>query len=289
MQTNSLGRGLEALIPKKTIQDTVAKNSGIQKIPVGNIVPNPHQPRHDFDEEALAELADSIKTHGILQPLVVTSVGEGKYELVAGERRLQASKKIGLESVPAIVRSAGEQQKLELALVENVQRHNLNAIEEAEAFVRLIEEFGLTQEQTAQKVSKSREYIANTVRLLALSDNVKEAIRHNKITRGHAKAMLALEKKEDQDELLKKIVGEGLTVRDVERTSREKKGITTPRKTKKDPEILGLEEELRGIFGTRVTIKGGRKNGELVIDYYSSEEFDSLIKKLLGNRNDFTI
>lgn len=289
MQTNSLGRGLEALIPKKTIQDTVAKNNGIQKIPVGDIVPNPHQPRHDFDKEALDELADSIKAHGILQPLVVTSMGDDKYELVAGERRLQASKLIGLESVPAIVRSAGEQQKLELALVENVQRHNLNAIEEAEAFVRLIEEFGLTQEQVAQKVSKSREYIANTVRLLALSDSVKEAIRQNKITRGHAKAMLALEKKEDQDELLKKIVGEGLTVRDVERTSREKKGIASPRKIKKDPEILSLEEELRGIFGTRVTIKGSRKSGELVIDYYSSEEFDSLIKKLLGNRNDFTV
>lgn len=277
----SLGRGLEALIPKKTIVEAV-DTTGVQQIPVGNISPNPRQPRQNFDEKALQELSDSVKRHGVLQPLVVTSLGGGNYELVAGERRLQASKIAGLESVPAIVRTVGEQEKLEIAIVENVQRHDLNPVEEAEAFVRLIEEFTLTQEEVAAKVSKSREYVSNTIRLLGLAALAKQALREGKITRGHAKAMLGLGTEDEQVAMLDRILSEGLSVRDVEgggvrkRVEKREPGIGSV----KDPELLGLEEELRGKFGTRVTIKGTRKSGEVIIDYYSSEEFDELIGKL---------
>lgn len=284
---NALGRGLEALIPKKTIQETVSK-SGIDKISVDLIIPNPQQPRKNFDEQGLRELADSIKSHGILQPLVVTDVGNGKYELVAGERRLQASKLAGIEKVPAIVRTASAQQKLELALVENVQRHNLNPLEEAEAFVRLVEEFGLTQEEVAEKVSKSREYVSNVIRILSLPGEAKEALRNGDITRGHAKALLGLKTTAEQLEMLNRIIKDKLSVRDVEGggKSSHREEELTEFKTKKDPELLGLEEELRGKFGTRATIKGTRKSGEIILDYYSSEEFDSLIDKLVGRSGD---
>ena len=279
----SLGRGLEALIPKKAIQDTITSNNGIHKIPVASIAPNPEQPRKNFDEQELLELANSIKEHGILQPLVITSIGENQYELVAGERRLEACKRVGIDKVPAIVRTAGEQQKLELALVENVQRSDLNPIEEAEAFVRLIEEFGLTQEDVAGRVSKSREYASNTIRLLGLPGKAKDAIREGKITRGHAKAVLGLESSEQQLAMLNKILNEKLSVRSVEKKTQIERGENN--RIKKDPEIMSLEEELRGIFGTRVTIKGNRKSGEVVIDYYSGEEFDSLVDKLKGGKD----
>jgi len=226
-----LGRGLASLIPpkNKTDQNTgasalsagmpaktqaVTLQDDFLEVPIEKIASNPQQPRHDFDEKELAELADSIKEHGIIQPLVVVKIAPEQYELIAGERRLKASKLAGLKSVPVIIREeAGEREKLELALVENIQRHDLNAIEEARAFKKLIEEFDLTQEDVADKVAKSRSAVANKVRLLGLPIEIQRALEEGRITEGHARSILAIENPEKQSALFELILKDNLTVR----------------------------------------------------------------------------
>lgn len=250
------------------------------EIPIANIIPNPHQPRLHFDPTKLDELAESIKEHGILQPLVVSRIGE-QYELIAGERRFQAAKKIGLESVPVVVRDVTEQQKLELAIIENIQRHNLNPIEEAKSYLRLVDEFGLGQEAVAKKMGKSRSSIANTLRLLSLPVEIQRAVAEGKISEGHAKALLAIENPEKQRAVFDLIIKEELTVRETEVRVRSisvkphlRSAVTL------NPEIIQRAEHLTEVLGTKVKITPAGKGGKVIIEYYAPEDLDGLLKRL---------
>lgn len=279
-----LGRGLNSLIPpKKIIQ---AFSSGVEAapqgvrlvdVPVKNIRPNPKQPREDFGYQDLEDLINSIKEHGILQPLVVTKVDGENYELIAGERRFRAAKFLNLRTVPAIVRTAKDQEKLELALIENIQRKNLNPIEEGRAFQRLMDEFNLTQEEVAVRVGKSRPVIANTLRLLSLPEEIIQAIRSGKIKESHGRTLLSLPDERSQLRYFSKILKNEMTVRDVEGAVRKVKGV---RQRKVDPALAAKEELLRGVFGTKVEIKKRGTKGQIVIHFYSDEEYSDIIRKI---------
>lgn len=284
----SLGRGLGALINssaparQKRQYNTGEETPGLARVwnvPIGEIIADPKQPRKHFDPHELQELADSIKTHGILQPLIVMEKPDGGYELVAGERRLRASKIAGLASVPVIVKKLADQEKLEVALVENIQRQDLNPLEEAFAFKRLMEEFKLTQEEVAVKVGKSRPAVANAVRLLDLPPAVQAALSEGKISAGQGRALLSLEKTERQLEMLASMLGEKITVRELEREAGrdKKKGAS-----RRDPNLLFLEDKLRGALGTKVNISQKGEKGTIQISYYSREELRRLIDKLGG-------
>jgi ParB family chromosome partitioning protein len=291
MKKSSLGTGLSSLIPDKTkmtgrsLGETTKTEGGVAEIDINAIVPNPNQPRYYFDGENLKDLAESIKEHGVVQPIIVTKLENGKYELIAGERRLRASKMIGNKNIPAVIREANNREKLELAIIENVQRHDLNPIEEARAYQRLREEFTLTQEEIAKKMGKNRATIANTMRLLDLPIEIQRGIIENKITEGHARAILGLDNPEKQRALYELIVKGNLTVRDVENKVRE---ITIPShqrmvKTKiTDPEIQDLENRFQQNLGTKVQIKKKNGTGRILIDFFSEEEFDKIKHLMLG-------
>ncbi len=262
-------------IDKKKFQE------GVENISVDRIVPNPHQPRVRFNETKLAELADSINEHGIIQPLIVTDAGNGGYELIAGERRLEASKIAGLEKVPVIVKNVDDQKKAEWALVENLQRHDLNPMEEARAYKKMRDRFSMTQEDIAVRVGKSRSTIANLLRLLNLPVEVQRALMDEKISEGHAKTILGISNSEKQRALYELILKENLNVRQAENKVRDVLGGGVRRKTKNfDPEIYSMQEKLAQLLGTKVEIKKGTKGGKIVIDFYSKEEFDSLFSNL---------
>ncbi len=266
---------VEAPVPAATTTP-----SGLAEIPVGSIVPNPHQPRLHFDEAKLQELADSIKEHGILQPIVVSKNGE-QYEIIAGERRFQAAKRIGLATVPVVVRDVTEQEKLELAIIENVQRHNLNPIEEAKAYLRLQDEFSLSQEAVAEKMGKSRSVVANTVRLLQLPIEIQRAVAEGKISEGHAKALLAIENPEKQRAVFDLIIKEELTVRETEQKVRSISVKPYVRSAiSLNPEILERTEHLTQVLGTKVKIAPSGKGGKVIIEYYAPEDLDGLLKRL---------
>jgi ParB family chromosome partitioning protein len=253
---------------------------GTLEVAVEKIVSNPHQPRMHFDETKLLELAQSIKEHGILQPLIVSRIGE-KYELIAGERRFQAAKRIGLETVPVILRSVTEQEKLELAIIENIQRHDLNPIEEAKAYLRLLDEFSMQQEAVAKKMGKSRSSIANTLRLLHLPIEIQRAVAEGVISEGHAKALLAIENPEKQRAVFDLIIKEELTVRETELKVRSVAVSSHVRSVVPlHPEILERTEHLTQILGTKVRIVPLGKGGKIMIEYYSSEDLDGLLKRL---------
>jgi ParB family chromosome partitioning protein len=255
----------------------------VEELPVGSIVPNPHQPRLQFDDAKLRELADSIREHGILQPLSVTKLSEGKYELIAGERRLEAARLAGLSTVPAIVREAGEKEKLELSIIENIQRHDLNPIEEAKAYARLADEFGLHQDAVAKKMGKSRSVVANTLRLLQLPVDIQRAIAEGKISEGHAKALLSIENPEKQRALFELILKDGLTVRGTETKAREISVRPYVRHLPLlTPELAEKSEQLSHILGTKVSLKPSGKGGRIVVEYFSDEELDGILKKISG-------
>lgn len=289
MKKSSLGTGLSSLIPEKTKRVEAAApissnhDNEVIKISVDSIVANPNQPRYYFDGDNLKDLAESIREHGVVQPVIVTELSGGRYELIAGERRLRASKLIGNKDIPAIVRKADNQEKLELAIIENIQRHNLNAIEEAKAYKRLREEFGLTQEEIAKKMGKGRVVIANTMRLLELPVEIQRGLIENKITEGHARAILGLDNPEKQRALYELVLKDKLTVRDTESKVRE---ITIPSHTRKfsvreiNPELQDLESRLQQNLGTKIQIKKKGASGKIMIDFFSEEEFDK-IKNLL--------
>lgn len=289
MKKSSLGTGLSSLIPEKTkrvdVSPSIAANreNEVIRIPVESIVANPNQPRYYFDGDNLKDLAESIREHGVVQPIIVTKIAEGQYELIAGERRLRASKLIGNKEIPAIVREADNQEKLELAIIENIQRHNLNAIEEAKAYKRLKEEFCMTQEEIAKKMGKGRVVIANTIRLLDLPVEVQRGLVESRITEGHARAILGLDNPEKQRALYELILKDKLTVRDTENKVRE---ITIPAHTRKftvkevNPEIQDLENRLQQNLGTKIQIRKKGASGKIMIDFFSEEEFDK-IKGLL--------
>jgi ParB family chromosome partitioning protein len=255
----------------------------VTQVAVGLIQRNPHQPRTVFDAMQLAELADSIREHGVLQPLIVAPAADGTYTLIAGERRLQAAQKAGFKSVPVILRNASGREMLELALIENIQRADLNPLEEAEAYHQLVDEFGLSHDAVAARVGKSRVAVTNTLRLLGLSSRVKQALVNGKISEGHARALLALTSAKAQESALQTVVNLNLNVRQVEELVR-KLGGNKPapkKKTGRSADVNDMEKRLRSSLGTKVTLRHGRKGGTVLIHYYSDEELDELLKKLL--------
>lgn len=294
MAKTSLGTGLSSLIPNKLNKNkevdiplkkksfAVSNSDEVVKIPIENVVPNPNQPRYYFDGDNLKELSESIKEHGIIQPILVTKINGNQYELIAGERRLQASKLAGLKEISAIIRLATNQQKLELALVENIQRHDLNPVEEAKAYQKLGKEFNLTQEEIAKKTGKNRSTIANIIRLLDLPIEIQRGIIAGKITEGHARAILGLENSEKQRALYELILKNNLTVRAVENKVREVTVHSHKRKVLKqaDPYLQDLEDNIQQKLGTKVKIKKHGTTGKITIDFFSEEEFSKIVKLL---------
>jgi len=279
-QRSGLGKGLDALIPtgRKT---STGEGTGVTQVAVDLIQRNPRQPRENFDIEELENLATSIREHGVIQPLIVAPGQNGIYILIAGERRLQASRKAGLRSVPVVIRHANDQQLLELALVENVQRADLNAIEEAEAYQHLEKEFKLSHEAIAARVGKNRSTIANTVRLLEASAAVKQALVNRQISGGHARAMLKLSAKA-QEELLNKIITLDLSVRTTEMMAKNVgQKPTTKKIAGRSPNVSDVEKRLQSSLQTRVSLKHNKSGkGTVTIYYYSNEDLDTLLEKL---------
>jgi ParB family transcriptional regulator, chromosome partitioning protein len=271
-----LGRGLDALIPRAT------EAPGAQ-VPIDQVRRNPHQPRMAFGEEGLAELAASIATHGVIQPIVVRGTADGAYELVAGERRLRAARMAGLTQIPAIIRESTPNELLELALVENVQRADLNAIEEASAYRELIDGFGLTHEAVAHRVGKSRVAVSNALRLLDLAPETRAAIVDGRISEGHGRALAALTVAELQRAVLQVVLDRHLSVRQTEELVRRKREVGPgPRRKALSDDLADLEAQLRGFLATKVGIVRTRKGGRLVIDFYSDEELDRIYAIISG-------
>jgi len=277
-----LGRGLDALIPSGETEQALG---GVTLLPVEAIRRNPRQPRARFDPDELAELAASIQEHGVLQPLLVTQEpGTEDYLLIAGERRLMAARQAGLAMVPVILREASQQQQVVLALVENVQRADLGALEAAEAYRQLNEDFGLSHEEIASLVGKNRTTVTNTLRLLKLSEAVQQALAKEEISEGHARALLTLPTGQAQEAALQSILRHGLNVRQTEELVRRLSGEKPPPKLPpaQPPEVIALEDKLRSYLGTRVNLQRHKKGGTLVIHFYSDEELDALIERILG-------
>lgn len=274
MSTQRLGRGLRALIPEVEPERT---EGDVQQIPLELIEPNPYQPRQHFDEEKLQELAQSIAEFGLLEPVLVRRTGQ-TYQLIAGERRVRAARIAGLSEVPALVKDFGDLEVMQVALIENLQREDLNPIEEAEGYQRLIEEFGFTQSQAAQAVGRKRSSIANALRLLNLEESEKQMVREGQLSVGHAKVLLGVANKKKRAELAKKVVSEDLSVRQLEELV--KKPERVPRGTAKmrSPELVQLEEDLQRRFGTKVTVTYKKGAGRISIEYYSDEELERLLE-----------
>ena len=278
---SGLGKGLDALIPTGQSPST-SEGGGITHVSIDSIQRNPRQPREKFDLEELENLAGSIREHGVIQPLVVSPGNNGIYILIAGERRLQAARKAGLKTVPVVIRHATDQQLLELALIENVQRADLNPIEEAEAYQHLSKEFRMSHESIAERVGKSRVAVTNTLRLLDASAAVKQALVDGRITEGHARALLALGTAKAQEALLNQIVNLDLSVRQTETLTRKYSGqkTATKRRSGQSPDVTDVERRLRSSLGTKVALKHSKRGGTVTIYYYSDEELNSLLEKL---------
>ncbi|HEX5827468.1 MAG TPA: ParB/RepB/Spo0J family partition protein [Candidatus Limnocylindrales bacterium] len=278
---SALGRGLASLIPQRHTNP-----AAIVEVPVARVAPNPYQPRRHVDDDALAELAASITEHGVLQPILVTETIAG-YQLVAGERRLRAARLAGLERIPALVRQLADRDQLEVALVENVQRADLDPIDEATAYRQLIDEFGLTQEGVSERVGKSRAAVANTLRLLDLHPDVQAAIAEGRLSEGHGRALGGLPA-DGQAHVLGTVVGQALSVRQTEELVRRLREPRAPRQAtpeparRLDPDMERVEETLRERLGTKVSLSRSRKGGRIVIEYYSDEELGRLYERLIG-------
>lgn len=288
MRRPALGRGLGALIGQNELAETL-----IREVPLDQIRPNPYQPRQQFSEESLAELADSIRELGVIQPIIVRQESEGDYVLIAGERRLRAASIAGLTTIPAIVRSPTEQQMLEMALVENVQREDINPIDAALAYKRLMDEFGLTQEQVAQRVGKSVPAISNTLRLLNLPEYIIKSLQEGVISEGHGRALLMVKDPTLQRQLWSDITTEGLSVRAAELRARELRPMnptprnapeSAPQPSSASPELLALQHNLSAYLGTRVqVVQWGGGGGRIVIEFYSEEELGRILETIAPN------
>lgn len=282
MPRKGLGKGLSALIPDVRPEDA----ERVQELPIDQIRPNPYQPRKRFDDAKLAELAESIKAHGIVQPLVVRRAGE-EYELVVGQRRLLAARMAGLAEVPVVVSDLGDAEMIQVALIENLQREDLNPIEEAESYRRLVEEFSMSQEELARVLGRSRPSIANTLRLLNLQPEVQEAVSRGTISMGHARALLAIQEPALQVEACRHVIERELSVRETEDLVRRVlasgrvAGEETKEEKSKDPEIASLEERLRRVFGTQVRIIPGKKKGKIEIEYYNDDDLERILALVL--------
>lgn len=285
----ALGRGLDALIPgagRPAVNPDVAAEAlnADLLVAIDKIRPNPRQPRTEFDEAALSELASSIRVQGIIQPLLVRRSSEGDFELVAGERRLRAAERAGLTHVPVFVREVSDEESLELALVENVQRDDLSPLEEAAAYQRLISEFHHTQEQVAARVGKSRPAVANALRLLKLPEPIKRELARGRLTAGHARVLLSIDDTEAQLRAAKQIQARQMSVREAEQLAAVRKGVARP--APRDPNRAALERELSSALGTRVRITPKGRGGRVEIEFYSPEELQGLVDRL-GKRDGF--
>ncbi|MGE5472769.1 MAG: ParB/RepB/Spo0J family partition protein [Ignavibacteriales bacterium] len=282
MGKKGLGRGLEALIP-----GAVQSEKEIVELKINEVEPNSTQPRRCFKEEALETLAESIKLHGVVQPIIVTKEGD-RYKIVAGERRWRAARIANIKTIPAIIKEYAGKEILEVALIENIQRQDLNPIEEAEAFQRLVQEYNLKQEEVAVTVGRSRSTVANSLRLLNLDNRVKEMVMSGAITEGHARVLLSVKNQDEQYKIAKDFENELFSVREAEKHIKK---IMTNKKSKKaeDTKIkdifTDISSKLRDTLGTKVYIDSGKKKGKIVIEYFSNQELDRLIEMLLGLRS----
>ena len=278
VKKRGLGKGLSALISDEVIIDNKKQHKEIiENIDIKLVNPNENQPRKEFGEEALLDLTNSIKIHGLIQPIIVRKVKD-KYEIIAGERRWRASKAAGLKEIPCIIKDVDEEVSAKFALIENIQREDLNPIEEAIAYKQLMKKYHLTQEEVASQVGKSRSYIANTLRLLNLENKIIEHISKGELTSGHGKALLGIKDKKKQLLVAEEIIKNNLNVRDVESIANKKKDFT--RKSgisNKDPHIINLEEELMERLGTKVNLTEGDKKGKIEIEYYGYEDLERII------------
>ena len=282
MEKKVLGKGLGALFPESLPKILPIEREASQDVPLDRIVPNRFQPRQLFEADEMTQLAESIKRNGVLQPVLVRRKADGLFELIAGERRYRAAKLAGLASIPVVVRNTSDEQAMELALVENLQREDLNPMEEARAFHRLTTEFGLTQEAVAQKVSKDRSSVANSLRLLNLPNEIKELVESLKISVGHAKVLLGLSRLELQLKIAKQIVERQLSVRQAEQLAASGlRSAPSKQGTKRLIPYPDLEEQLRKRLGTKVLIHKGRKGGRIEIHYYEPADLNRLIDMLL--------
>ncbi|MBS5386133.1 MAG: ParB/RepB/Spo0J family partition protein [Clostridiales bacterium] len=300
VKRNGLGKGLDSLIPTKaennikkeksiSAEEKKAENYGEINVKINLVEPNREQPRKDFDEDALLELADSIKQFGILQPLLVQKKKD-YYEIIAGERRWRAAKLAGMKEVPVLIKNYTDQEIVEISLIENIQRENLNPIEEAMAYKRLLEEFNLKQDEVAERVSKSRTAVTNSMRLLKLSDRVQQMIVDDMISTGHARALLAIDDEEQQYNLANKIFDEKLSVRETEKLV---KSLKNPKKQVKKEKIEhtfvyeNLEERMKNVIGTKVSVNPkANGKGKIEIEYYSEEELERIYDLIMTIQND---
>jgi ParB family chromosome partitioning protein len=284
MEKKALGKGLQALLPeKKTVAWKVEQDGqAVTMVLLNQILPNRYQPRTTFVETELTELAQSIKEHGVLQPVVVRRKGDGMYELIAGERRFRAAKLAGLSTIPALVRHSNDEKVLAVALVENIQRENLNPMEEARAYSRLMGEFGLTQDLVSRSVGKDRSSIANLLRLLSLPKDVQRMVESGALSLGHAKILAGLSSSEEQLQFAKKIIAEQLSVRQMEQMlSKHKKEGQSRFKKEESSTFRNLEEQLRKRMGTKVQVKSGSRGGQVIISYFSEDELDRITSIIL--------
>jgi len=280
MQKQALGKGLGALIPDLSgLNDKEKKALGIHEIELDKIVPNEYQPRKTFGDDALKELASSIREHGVIQPIIVHRIGTN-YGLIAGERRWRASRLAGLKTIPALVKDATKRELIEQALIENIQREDLNPLEAAEAYKRLQDEFKLTQEDLAKRVGKERSTVTNFLRLLSLPKEVKHDLASGSLSMGHAKALLSMERVRDQVQAASLIVKKGMSVREAEALATRVKHPATDKKPRQSHELKAVEEKLRKALGTKVSIAAKAKGGRIMIDYYSNEELDRILEKI---------
>lgn len=281
----ALGRGLGALIPTRPQERAAAPSSGLAEIAIDQISPNPYQPRKTFNEASIEELAKSVREHGIVQPLVVTRIGEGKYRLIAGERRFRAAQRAGLESVPAVVKETmTDSDVLQVALIENIQREDLNPIEEAYAYHQLHEDFGLTQEEIAKRVGKERSTVANCLRLLRLPDAVKKLLASGQLSMGHARAILAVDSAKKQEQLAERVVKRNLNVRQTEMLAAEKGSKAAEPEKEKDVFTRDAEDKLTRTLRSRVEIDRKRRGGVIHIRFGSEDELIRLVDELMGRR-----
>lgn len=313
MAKNALGKGLGALLSENEVeeeipssfsekkiskndfdaQDVKSDGSSVFEINLDEIKANPYQPRKEFSEDELSELADSIKEHGVIEPIIVTKNPDGGFIIVGGERRTRASRLAGLKTIPAVIKEYTPQKMLEIALIENIQREDLNALEEALAYQQLMEMANLSQEDVAKRVGKKRSTVANSLRLLKLPVDMQRALTEGRITAGHARAILSVINPSDQQILYARIIGNGLSVRDAEQMAGELNGggkaaskseskKTQPQQSRKDPDLFDFEQKLIGHFGTKVQINGTREKGVVQIEYLNSDDLDRLYSLLLG-------
>ncbi len=286
----ALGQGLDALIPLDKPEGESTPEAGIKYLPIDSLLPNPNQPRRSFPEESLLDLSNSIKEMGVIQPLIVRSTTEGKYEIVAGERRWRAAKKAGFFTIPVILRSISDAESLEIALIENLQRENLNPLDTAEAYDTLIKKFSYTHEILAQRIGKDRTNITNHLRLLKLPDPIKEHVREDRLSMGHARTLLAVDHLPTQLNLSSRIVKRKLSVRELERivqNFKNKQQAGSVKGPEKDPDLAVLETKLSRHFSTRVVIrKNSNESGRLELTFHSREEFDRILEAM-GYSEDF--